>query len=99
MLGGYHERAAAIADRLLPVPEGHAPNGSWEPASFHDRGVLKYWNNRLALYLAARLRSKAEGKPTYIGVPRNSEHIFRPGSAMVDVAAFIEAQNACRRDA
>lgn len=87
----YSERAQRIADRLIPV--GPRAHGFYQPEAFYDRGVAKFWNRRLALYLGAKLRARGEGGLPRIGVPKNSEHIFGPGNGLYDVSKFIEAQN------
>lgn len=84
-------RADRIVDRLLPV-SGRSPHGFYQREAFADRAVATYWRKRLHLYLVARLEAKAKGTSPEIRLPRNAEHIFKPGNAMFDVAAFIAAQ-------
>lgn len=89
------ERAQAITDRLLP--DLAAAHGFYEREAFADRAVRGYWRKRLQLYLAARLRAKGTGTAPEIRLPRHADHLFGPGTAMHDVAAFIEAQKASTR--
>lgn len=88
----YSDRAKAIVDRLLPL--GRTPHGFYEREATIEHLINRSCRNRLQLYLAAKLKAKAEGIDPEIRLPRNAEHIFKPGDAIVDVAAFIDAQRA-----
>lgn len=79
-----HDRAWKIVDRVLPeLPTAH---GFYQPhafvASARRSGDRKY----LEWMVFARLRAKAEGGEPFIAIPKNCEHLWRPGDTMFDAA-------------
>ena len=87
-------RTKRIVDRILPSKP--VPHGFDDPQGFMQCALTRGWRIRLHLYLAARLKAKQQGGVPEIQLPKDSDHLFRPGTALYDISRYIEAQNGKR---